>query len=157
MKINDAVFGSLFLVLALAMLIGAQNLPKFPGQAYGPSLYPTVIGLVLAPVSIGLIVSGLRRWWSAPVIEFADWVRTPRKLASFFIVVTSVLFYILISDVLGFIVTSILILTCLFGWLWRRPWTSVALAVIVTMVIHVFFYSFLLVPLPWGVLESVSW
>ncbi len=157
MKINDAIFGVFFLLLAAALFVGALSMPKIHGLAYGPSLYPMVISIAFVPLAIGLIVSGLSKWQSGPPIEISDWVRSPRQLIGFCAVIASVLFYILAAEYLGFWITSMLILTCLIGWLWRKIWASLGLAVVITAVLHVFFYTFLFVPLPWGVLKPISW
>ena len=52
MKINDAVFGALFLLLGVMVLVHVQGFPKIPGQPVGPALFP---GLVAA----GLAVCGI--------------------------------------------------------------------------------------------------
>lgn len=157
MKINDAIFGVFFLLLAVVIFAGALSLPEIHGLAYGPSLYPMVISIAFLPVSIGLIISGLSKWQSGPPIEISDWVRSPRQLTGFCAVVVSILFYILAADYLGFWIISPLILTCLIGFLWRKLWASLGLAVAITAVLHVFFYTFLFVPLPWGLLKPISW
>ena len=157
MKINDAIFGVFFLFLAVAMFFGSLALPGRHGLAYGPSVFPTVIAIAFIPVSIGLIISGLAKWQTEPAIVISDWVRSPRQLTGFCAVIVSVLFYILAADFLGFWIISPLILTCLIGFLWRKIWAAFGLSVAITAVLHVFFYSFLFVPLPWGLLKPVAW
>jgi len=157
MKINDAIFGFFFLILAVAMFAGALALPERHNLAYGPDLYPIAIAIALVPVSIGLIVSGLSKWHAERLIVISDWVRSPRQSIGFFAVVVGVLFYILTADFLGFWIVSPLILTCIIGFLWRKIWAALVFSFVVTGILHVIFYTFLLVPLPWGLLKPIAW
>ena len=61
MKINDAVFGALLLVLGLAVLLHVQVFPKIPGQNVGPALFPGSIAAALVVCALLLIVSGVRK------------------------------------------------------------------------------------------------
>ena len=44
MKINDAVFGAILLLLGAAVLVTVQSFPRIPGQNVGPGLFPGLIG-----------------------------------------------------------------------------------------------------------------
>jgi len=68
-----------------------------------------------------------------------------------------VLFYILVSNWLGFLFSAVLILTVLFRVLQLPLARSVLIAVLATLVIHFAFYKLLRVPLPWGVLTPYAW
>jgi putative tricarboxylic transport membrane protein len=102
-----------------------------------------------------LMVSGLRGAGRAPWITLADWAREPRSYALFFSVVGAVLFYIFLSGTLGFLLCGALMLTALL-MITRGAGTiisSAAIAVVVTIVIHLVFAEMLRVPLPFGVIE----
>ena len=58
---------------------------------------------------------------------------------------------------LGFVLTSLLILTALFYSLELPLGRSVLIAAIATLVIHFAFYKLLRVPLPWGILTNYAW
>ena len=49
MRANDAICGIVLIFLAAVMIALAATLPEFPGQKYGPALFPRVLasGLVL--------------------------------------------------------------------------------------------------------------
>jgi putative tricarboxylic transport membrane protein len=73
------------------------------------------------------------------------------------VTVAAILFYILAADTLGFIPTMVPILLVMFRLL-RVGWLkSIALAIVVTFVIHYLFVNQLYVPLPWGLLAPVRW
>jgi len=55
MKVNDAVWGALFLLLSIAILLHVQSFPRIPGQNVGPALFPGVIAAGLAVCALLLI------------------------------------------------------------------------------------------------------
>jgi putative tricarboxylic transport membrane protein len=75
---------------------------------------------------------------------------------NFVAIVGGLLLYILVSDRLGFILTSLLLLA---GWLLLfrggRPLSSLVIAVAVTLAVDYLFSDLLLVPLPLGVLQPL--
>jgi putative tricarboxylic transport membrane protein len=157
MKLNDAVFGILLMLLGAAVLVGIQGYPKIPGQPVGPALFP---GLIAAGLCIGgvlLVARGWRERGAQPWLAWDDWVRSPRHLLALAVLLGSVVFYILAADKLGFLLTASLILAALFLVLRVKPPTALGLAIVATLLIHFAFYKLLRVPLPWGVLKGVAW
>ena len=156
MRINDAVFGVVLLLFAAAMIWHARTFPEMPGQAYGPALFPQLIGAGFIATGLILLVGGLRRLRTQPLFAGGEWLRSRRHLAAFLAVVGGLLFYILASDWLGFVPTAVLLLT---GWLvllrGGRPLSSLAIAIVVTLVVNHAFTQYLLVPLPLGLLQPL--
>jgi len=130
-----------------------------PGQKYGAGLFPRLIGFFMMLGGIALIIRGIRTRKGAPWVVVMDWVSSPRHLTSFFLVIGVLIFYILISDLLGFIPTAFICLTVLMVWLRGiSTWLSSAvIAILTTIVIQQFFGEFLRVPLPWGIVPIFSW
>jgi putative tricarboxylic transport membrane protein len=161
MKLNDAVWGALFLLLSVAILVHVQSFPAMPGQNVGPALFPGVIASGLAACALLLIARGIaertKAGERAAWVAFDDWVRLPRYLLGFALVVGANVFYILIVDRLGFIPTGVIYLTALFLVFGVRARNSVVIAVAMTLVIHYAFYKLLKVPLPWGMLTRWAW
>jgi putative tricarboxylic transport membrane protein len=154
MKINDAVMGALMLVLAAAIGIYVSGFPAMSGQRYGAALFPGLIAAGLAACGALLLARGLRE--KAPAFEFAPWTRVAPLAANFALVCGALLFYIYAADTLGFMVTGFLLLLALFLKLGVRPLTSVVVAPVAVLVIHLLFYKLLKVPLPWGILEFMA-
>jgi putative tricarboxylic transport membrane protein len=160
MKINDALWGAVLLLLAAVLLVHVQSFPKIPGQKVGPALFPGLIAIGLAVCALLLVVKGLGarksdagRSWITP----DDWVRSPRHLLAFVLVIGVNVFYILVVDRLGFIPTGAIYLAVLFlVFQVRRNWI-VPLAIVITLGIHFAFYKLLKVPLPWGLLQGLAW
>lgn len=157
MKLNDAVFGLLLLLLGATVLFIVQDYPTIPGQQVGPALFPGLVAVGLCVGGCMLLVRGWRRRASVPWLVMDDWVRSPRHVLALVVLIGSVLFYILVSKWLGFLFSAVLILTTLFRVLQVSLARSVLIAVVATAVIHLAFYKFLRVPLPWGVLTPYAW
>ncbi|MCC6377247.1 MAG: tripartite tricarboxylate transporter TctB family protein [Burkholderiales bacterium] len=156
MKFNDAVFGAIFLVLGLAIVVHVQSFPAIPGQQVGPALFPGLVAAGLAVCGVLLIASGLRHRSSQPWFVAEAWTRSTRHVAGFAAVVAAVAFYIAFANTLGFLVVGPLILFGLFVMFGVRPATAALVAVVATLVIWYAFYKLLRVPLPWGVLTKFA-
>lgn len=156
MKINDAVFGALLLVLGLAVLVHVQSFPKIPGQNVGPALFPGSIAAVLVVCALLLIVTGVRSRAQAPWFEALPWLRSPRHAAALVAVIGSTIGYIVLANAVGFLIVAPLALVAMFIAFGVRPVTAVVVAVVGTVVIWYAFYKLLRVPLPWGVLERFA-
>ncbi|MBO9651150.1 MAG: tripartite tricarboxylate transporter TctB family protein [Variovorax sp.] len=157
MRFNDAIFGALLLVLGAAVLMVVQGYPKIPGQQVGPALFPGLIAAALCVCGALLVLRGWRERAAAPWAQAGEWVRSPRHLGAFIIVIGSVVFYILAADKLGFLIASTVVLTAVMLALRVRPGRAVLIAVIATLMIHFAFYKLLRVPLPWGMLAPYAW
>lgn len=156
MRSNDAVSGLLLILLSAAMIALTASFPDFPGQKYGPALFPRILGA-------GLIVCGALLTWKglaahragAPWVELAPWTHDPWRLGSFLLMLGMLLLYILVSETVGFIPIALVFLGGLFLWLGVRPVTAIITAVVATIAIHWFFSTLLRVPLPRGWLNSI--
>jgi putative tricarboxylic transport membrane protein len=155
-RLNDAVIGVALVLFALAMILYTRTFPAMPGQDYGPALFPVLIGSGFLLTGAILIVSGLSRLRSEPLFGSGEWLRSGPHVTNFLSVVGGLLFYILISNWLGFIPTSLLLLFC---WLvlfrGGKPISSFLIALAVTLVVDYAFSQLLLVPLPLGVLQPL--
>ena len=157
MKLNDAVFGVLLLLLGGAVLFVVQGFPKIPGQQVGPALFPGLIAVGLCIGGAMLLVRGWAARHDAAWFRPGAWVRSPRHVLAFLLVPASVVFYMLVSEKLGFLPTASIVLAALFCLLRVPPGRALLIAVIASLVIHFAFYKLLRVPLPWGVLMPVAW
>ena len=167
MRINDAIWGALFIIGAAAVLIHVQGFPKIPGQNVGPGLFPGVIAAGIAICGLILIVRGLRaraagddvagdgaaaRWFVLP-----PWLRSAQHIGGFAVLVGVNVFYLLVVDRLGFLITGFVYLLALMWVLRVRLARAVPVAIVMTLLIHYAFYKLLKVPLPWGVLTPFAW
>ena len=161
MKINDAIWGVLFALLGAAILWHVQGFPRIPGQNVGPGLFPGVLAVAMLVCGTILIATGLRarraagatsRWAVAP-----EWLRSHRHVLAFAVLVASNVFYLLVVERLGFLLTAFVYLSALMWVLRVRLAVAVPVAFIMALAIHYAFYKLLRVPLPWGVLQGIAW
>jgi putative tricarboxylic transport membrane protein len=156
MRLNDTLAGLLLACVGLAVALHAWSFPALPAQRIGPSVFPVTIGVVLALIGAALVVEGRQRP-GVPPVTLDEWVRRPRLLFTFALVIAALVVYALTVDRVGFFIAAFVFLSILmlaFGV--RRTWIA-PLAASVTLGIHYVFYSLLRVPLPWGLFEGVAW
>ena len=161
MKLNDAVWGAVLVLLAAAIIVHVQSFGTIPGQKYGPAIFPGLTACGLAICGAILIYDGLaakaapgagERW-----ITLAQWTRSPRHLSALALTIGVNVFYIYCVDWLGFIPTSVIYLAVLFAAFGvSRKW-NLPIAIVLTLAIHTAFYKLLKVPLPWGLLKNHVW
>lgn len=154
MRFNDAVIGLALIVVGALVIWHTRSFPAMPGQKYGPDLFPGLIASGLILGGILLVASGLRA--RAPVVQAGPWTRSPHLLANFLSVPAALLFYILCSDALGFLLAATLVLASLIVLYRRgRVVSSIAIAIVAAVAIQQAFSRLLLVPLPRGVIENL--
>lgn len=148
-------FAGLFLILvAGTMIYLTLSFPPFPGQQYGPSLFPRLLGAGLILCGLLLIVRDLTGGARSPALVRDGWTTQPWRLVSFLLIPATILAYILVSEWVGFIPTAIALLLTLLLWFRVKPLNAVIIAVVATLTVHWFFATMLRVPLPRGLLTN---
>jgi putative tricarboxylic transport membrane protein len=144
------------ILLSLGMIALTADFPSFPGQKYGPALFPRILGVGVIICGLILIWNGLQaRRAGAPWVAVAPWVYEPWRVTSFFLTIAMLLLYIVASETVGFILIALVFLGSLFLWLGVRPVTAVITTVVATISIQYFFGTLLRVPLPRGWLTNI--
>lgn len=158
MRFNDGVIGVVLLVFGAAVFFHSQSsFPGLPGQDFGPAFFPSIIGGLLALCGVILIGTGIAKRREAGLVTVGGWVSSPRHLINFLMIIVALVFYILAVDFLGFIITGLIITVVLMLRFGVRIFPALAMALASTLVIHFLFYKILLVPLPWGILQTIAW
>jgi putative tricarboxylic transport membrane protein len=120
MRMNDALLGAILLGFAGWIWWLTSFFPAFPGQDYGPNLFPRILATGVGLCALVLLVRGLRN--RAPLLTVEGWVLQPARLISFLLIPGAALAYILVSEPLGFIPTAFLLLLGLSLWFRARRW-----------------------------------
>jgi putative tricarboxylic transport membrane protein len=155
MRTNDAVSGAFLILISVVMIVLTVNFPPFPGQKYGPALFPRLLGAGLIICGILLMIRGLSQrkpddaWATVP-----HWMSEPKRVVSFLLMFGAMLLYVLASEQIGFLIISSVILAALFLWFQVKPLVAIPLAIASTWIIHWFFVSMMRVPLPRGILTN---
>ncbi|WP_068311190.1 tripartite tricarboxylate transporter TctB family protein [Polycladidibacter hongkongensis] len=164
MKLDDIITGGLFAILGLVIVIYSQSFPTMRHIAYGPGFFPSIVGVAMIGYSGVLILrSMVLRWLSwrkglenSPLVVAGDWVRSGSGILDMAAIPASVIFYILLSDSLGFYLTCFLLVSFLNYLFSKQFGRSLFTALVVTTFLQLFFGKLMMVPLPWGFLEPYS-
>jgi putative tricarboxylic transport membrane protein len=156
MRVNDIISGVVLIVAASAMIAYTLTFPAFPGQKYGPSLFPRLLGAGIIICGLLLVARGVaaRRSGEA-LLTLAPWTRDPWRVMSFLLIVGLVLAYILVSQQIGFLPVAFLMILTLFLWFRVRLVVALPTAAVAVWVVHWFFASLMRVPLPRGLLTNI--
>lgn len=154
MHINDAILGIFTIVLSIFIILVARTFPALPGVPYGPGVFPTIIAGCMLLGGVVLIFKGLRQLPRSGWFTLDPWAKTLRSYITLGLIFAALLFYILLSDTLGFIFTCVLILVPLLVWTRgvERILSSLIISVSFSMIIYLVFVKFMRVPLPEGLL-----
>ena len=156
MKVNDAVFGALLLLLGVAVLVAVQSFPRIPGQNVGPGLFPGLIAAGMVACGALLVFGGVRDRDGAPWVSMLPWTRSRPHVVAFAVTIGAVVAYIALANALGFLVVAPILMFAMLVAYGVRPRTAVIVSVVVTLAIWYAFYKLLRVPLPWGVLQRFA-
>ncbi|WP_413457354.1 tripartite tricarboxylate transporter TctB family protein [Herbaspirillum huttiense] len=177
MKINDALSGLLIAVLSVVLWIASARLPAM-GQDIGPNVFPQALAGGLMICAVLLVLRGLRglqraraarsapgsriattgaddqdaRWFTLP-----EWFGSGHAVFAFLLIPLSLVFYIWVSEPLGFLPTAVVLLLALFLTFRTRVMVALPVAIASALLIHTIFYKLLKVPLPWGILTPLAW
>lgn len=126
MRMNDALLGAILLGFAGWVWWLTNAFPAFPGQDYGPNLFPRILAVGIGVCALALVARGLRS--GAPLLTVQGWMAQPARLASFLLIPGAALAYLLLSEPLGFIPTAFPMLLGPFLWFRARPVVAVPTA-----------------------------
>lgn len=157
MKLHDTLSGLALLLLALLIGWNASGFPEVPGQQIGPAFFPKALAALLALCAVLLILRGRQATTEQAWVQLGAWLQSPLHRRNFLITLVCLVFYVLASEFLGFLLCGIAILSVMFYALAVQPSRIARLAVGLTLLIHTLFYKGLRVPLPWGVLSPIQW
>ncbi|MFV0492236.1 MAG: tripartite tricarboxylate transporter TctB family protein [Pseudorhodobacter sp.] len=154
MKMHDAVLGLIFVIIGAAIVVSSYSFATPRHLAYGPGLFPRLMGAGLALSGVGVIVTGLRR--RAPMVEWPAWFSDHRLMLNVLLIPSVCIFYYLTSVWLGFPFTALIILLVLLWSGGVAPLRALIVSAAVVVVTTLLFVSILNVPLPWGILTPIS-
>ena len=153
MQLSDRVTGAFLVALGAASAIAGGRLPAVPGQDVGPAAFPLLIGSGLI-ICGALIAFGVGHSFEVPEEPAAG--PGPWRLGGLRALVPPalLLFYVLASEKLGFLITGAVMIFVAATALGARPRLALPLAAVAPLLVHLAFYKLLRVPLPAGLLAA---
>jgi putative tricarboxylic transport membrane protein len=150
MKVSDTILGLMAIAFGGLIIYLTRDFPSLEGGYPGPALFPRILGGLFIIFGSVLAFQGIRKDGLSNLIRKGEtyWPGFTNYLS----VAAAVIVYMLLADFLGFVLTTILILTLLMKKMGVSLLKSVLIAIASSVGINLLFGKFLLVPLPWGIL-----
>lgn len=156
MRFNDLVSGAILIAVALIVIVLTLNFPAFPGQNYGPAVFPRLLAGLLILCGLVMVIRGFTAWRAGePLAEVPSWARDPANIVSALLVLLATLAYIFLLDAVGFVPLTVVVLIVLFLWFKVRVPVAVVTALVAAFGINWFFASLMRVPLPRGLMDWI--
>lgn len=157
MKLNDSALGALVLFCGLLIYASALRFSAIPGQAYGADTMPKAIALLASGVGAFMIAKSFFSGFPRPMVSASDWMQSRPAIARLSVALGMVVFYIVLSPIIGFIFSAMAVLLILMLALGTKPLTAVVASIIGSLLIQQAFGRLLLVPLPRNPLLDFLW
>lgn len=156
MRIDDRILGVGLALLALLIIWQAQTIPSVPGTTFGPSLMPTLIGLVMVACGLAVFLGGVRGAGTGPLVDVSVWRGQSRGLLCAAFAILGVVIGIAVMPSIGFPLFGLLYALPLMLLMGARPVAAVPVAVVVVLCAYLVFKRLLYVPLPAGPLTFLG-
>ena len=151
MKIYDLLSSLVWLVIGLAFLAGGVHMGLGPLHSPGAGFFPGAIGAILSLLSLGLLISTLLK--AGPLAERHAFWKEKDSWKKVSLVVGSLIFYMALLEVLGYIATTLVFIFFSLKVVGRKSWmVSIAMAVLVALGSYALFKMALGVYLPKGMI-----
>lgn len=153
MRIHDAVLGIVIVLFGVLVIGHAATFPIMPGQAIGPSTFPTALGIGFVICGSLIAVPGIRQFRKTPVMVLADGWKAPRQLIAATVVIVGTAACALAFEAVGFPISVVVLTFGLLLLMRYRPMVSLGISIAFVSAIYWIMARQLLVPLPLGPLE----
>lgn len=148
MRVSNTAIGTLTIAFGIWVILYSRDFPRMEEGYPGPALFPMVLAVLFIICGAVLIFQGTRKRENIFKFDISDLSRA--HLVNLLLILASILFYIFVSDFLGFQFTSFIILVFMMKRLRVSTAWSLIMACGMTFSIYILFAKILLVPLPWG-------
>jgi putative tricarboxylic transport membrane protein len=148
MKKNDIIAGGIFIALGIFIFTQTWNYPSPEKGHPGPDLFPNILALLFIGFGLALILKARK------LISTETGVAPLglRKISNALFVLGIVATYVAVVNIVGFLITSAVLLFFLMKKLGVTILKSAIASIIITLFINLMFSKILRVPLPYGIL-----
>jgi len=148
MKRNDIIAGAIFIALGIFIFTQTVRYPTPLEKGHpGPGLFPNILALLFIGFGLALILKARKL-----ISGEAEITPGPRRISNALFVLAIVAIYVGIVNIVGFLVTSAVLLFILMKKLGVTILKSTIASIVITLFINLMFSKILRVPLPWGIL-----
>src|SRR5574341_1816486 len=134
-KISDTVVGAGFVAAGALIVAGTLSYPTLEGGHPGPSLFPRILGTLMAALGAGLAVRGAR---ARDATQAVEWRRLHRNtgLINALCVLGGVLAYLGLVEWLGFLIAGASLLFLLMWRLRVPPLRALVVAIVFNTTVY---------------------
>ena len=150
MKKNDIIAGGIFIVLGIFIFTQTFSYPSPEKGHPGPDLFPNLLALLF--IIFGGVLIFKARKLSSRVEEISEVPPRPKRIINAFFVMGIIVVFVALVNLLGFLVTSTVLLFVLMKKLGVSLLKSAITSIVLTLFINLMFSKILRVPLPPGIL-----
>ena len=154
---NVVIGGALLVFCVVVYLIIPLQVPELmrydASMGLSPAVFPKLAVILIAALSLGLVLSGLRSQDIAPEEIQWDLYKGPaiRVTTTFIILVV----YVYLIDIFGYLVITPLALVLLMRYFGQKNWFLIlSLAILITAGLYAFFRYIMYIILPEGIFFS---
>src|SRR4051812_4417929 len=102
----DRITSIVFLVLGLLIVIESTKISNSAyGSSIGPKTFPIGLGILLIILSIALLIETIKYKASYKILEEHEDIKSP-DFKRFLVIFLSALGYVLLLDILGYLITT---------------------------------------------------
>lgn len=150
MKKNDIIAGAIFILLGIFIFTQTFTYPSLEKGHPGPGLFPNILAILF--IAFGSVLIFKARKPSPKDAGEAEVTSGPKKVLNAFFVLGIIAAYVALVNLIGFLMTSSVLLFLLMKKLGVTIFKSAIASIIITLFINLMFSKILRVPLPMGIL-----
>lgn len=150
MRVHDSIIGLVLFIAGIVICIHSSTFPSQMDGSPGPWLFPMFLSAILAIAGFVLCIKNIK---TLKLNEIVTGKATSKGgIINIIAVLLSIVFYVYVSEFLGFLICMFLILLFLMLLLKTKIITALIVSLVADGVIYCIFAKGLLVPLPMGLL-----
>lgn len=145
-KKADFIASIIMLFIGIYVLIEVSNFRKISSLDIGPAFFPKILGILLIIFALLISFKAIKKN-NNEKINFVN--------KNLIIVLLSIILYCVLFNVIGFVISSTIMLAFLMRIMGSDKWIKTIITSFVIVIVIYFIFKMLLnVPLPWGILEN---
>jgi len=152
MKKSDLIGGGIFIALGVFIILLTLGFPTLEKGHPGPALFPRILAVLFIAFGGVIFFRGVKGEKKGLEAETREEVLVPKNYFNPIFVLILMVAYIILSNWLGFYITSTLILFLLMIKLQVPYLRGLAVSILLTIFVNLMFAKLLRVPLPTGFL-----
>ncbi len=148
MKKTNIVFSLISIAFASAILIITQSWPQSRDGVPGPAVFPRIIACIIICCALVVLIRTLINKEEDTVVEYKS-----KDSLRVYITMAALIVYFLLMKYLGFLIDTVIMLTCFFAWFSKKKLiTCIIISVVSSLIIFVIFSKGLNVSMRYGLL-----